>query len=650
MQKMSDDLFKIKTKEKNEEEKSSTTGSKNPNDSNKSNAYHKINEMDLFEEINTKDEKKTQSRNNTSRANQRLDILDDAFAMDDLFGLDDGVDFPQSEVLDDRGDSIKSSFNPNTSEIIDRGEEVCFNPNISQKESTPSKSTSTSPKKSTPSKSTSTSKKDFKKDLENNAKTLLDSLYVNQRNSDNPHKTHESRKECSSLDHKSEASFSPGSSPKDYFNSNTSANTDKCKDVCFNSNTSTDTDKCKDVCFNSNTSTDIDKCNDVCFSQSDNLSQDHSIKKEKRDEKGKAPLYSSKDNTPLAKGYDIPKKEEQSKEEKFKEKFKERSKDKSEEKRHSPDVSMKTRASSIGDYIDKIKEKIATESPGEKLNSTKEENGDNVTIEDKIYTGLETGCNVALDMMEGAGENLAFRLKRGATSIFSSFQNKMLKKKFKRNDNIIQYGDFMFYEMEDELMLYRYIGVDTEIKIPSYVEGMPVSYLEKNFLRFNAIKSIGRGLSIDRIQDISMESIQDNLFNIKSVQLPSTLKILPAKVFSGCKRIDELVIPESVTLVQPNAFVGCRPTRIIFLGEAPKQLQDSNLAKVHIYCKQEHFDSFFKLMRNYDDYIANKTIKERYLRLRNKILNSKDTSKWERMRRATDISDESLIKGLHNVN
>lgn len=581
MQKMSDDLFKIKTKEKNEEEKSSTTGSKNPNDSNKSNAYHKINEMDLFEEINTKDEKKTQSRNNTSRANQRLDILDDAFAMDDLFGLDDGVS---------------------------------FSPDPSTKESTPSKSTSTSPKKSTPSKSTSTSQKDFKKDLENNAKTLLDSLYVNQRNSDNPHKTHESWEECSSLDHKSEASFSPDSSPKDYFNSNTSTDTDKCKDVCF--------------------------------SQSDNFSPGTFPKKEKKDEKGKAPLYSSKDNTPLAKGYDIPKKEEQSKEEKFKE----RSKDKNEEKRHSPDVSMKTRASSIGDYIDKIKEKIATESPGEKLNSTKEENGDNVTIEDKIYTGLETGCNVALDMMEGAGENLAFRLKRGATSIFSSFQNKMLKKKFKRNDNIIQYGDFMFYEMEDELMLYRYIGVDTEIKIPSYVEGMPVSYLEKNFLRFNAIKSIGRGLSIDRIQDISMESIQDNLFNIKSVQLPSTLKILPAKVFSGCKRIDELVIPESVTLVQPNAFVGCRPTRIIFLGEAPKQLQDSNLAKVHIYCKQEHFDSFFKLMRNYDDYITNKTIKERYLRLRNKILNSKDTSKWERMRRATDISDESLIKGLHNVN
>ena len=322
----------------------------------------------------------------------------------------------------------------------------------------------------------------------------------------------------------------------------------------------------------------------------------------------------------------------------------------SQEKTSFADVSMKTRSSKVGDYIDKIKAKLATETPGEKLNKTKDENGDEVTIEDKIYNSLETGCNVALDLMEGAGENLAFRLKRDITSLFSSFQNKMLKKKFKRNDNIIQFGDFMFYEMGDELMLYKYVGINTEIKIPSYVEGMPVSYLEKNFLRFNAIKSLGRGLSIERIQDVSVESIKDNLLNIKSVQLPSTLKILPSKVFAGCKRIDELIIPASVKIVQPNAFVGCRPTRIIFLGEAPKQLQDSNLAKVRIYCKKEYFDSFFKLMRNYDDYLTDKNVKREYLDLRKKKLGSEDTAIWERMIRATDISDESLIKELHNVN
>ena len=89
----------------------------------------------------------------------------------------------------------------------------------------------------------------------------------------------------------------------------------------------------------------------------------------------------------------------------------------SQEKTSFADVSMKTRSSKVGDYIDKIKAKLATETPGEKLNKTKDENGDKVTIEDKIYNSLETGCDVALDLMEGAGENLAFRLKRGATSL-----------------------------------------------------------------------------------------------------------------------------------------------------------------------------------------------------------------------------------------
>ena len=90
--------------------------------------------------------------------------------------------------------------------------------------------------------------------------------------------------------------------------------------------------------------------------------------------------------------------------------------------------------------------------------------------------------------------------------------------------------------------------------------------------------------------------------------------------------------------------------RIIFLGEAPKQLQDSNLAKVRIYCKKEYFDSFFILMINYDYYLSDKNVKREYLDLRKKKLGSEDTAIWERMIRATDISDESLIKGLHNVN
>mgnify|MGYP000159906640 FL=1 len=68
------------------------------------------------------------------------------------------------------------------------------------------------------------------------------------------------------------------------------------------------------------------------------------------------------------------------------------------------------------------------------------------------------------------------------------------------------------------------------------------------------------------------------------------------------------------------------------------------------FANAENFDSFFKLMRNYDDYLTDKNVKREYLDLRKKKLGSEDTAIWERMIRATDISDESLIKGLHNVN
>ena len=73
-------------------------------------------------------------------------------------------------------------------------------------------------------------------------------------------------------------------------------------------------------------------------------------------------------------------------------------------------------------------------------------------------------------------------------------------------------------------------------------------------------------------------------------------------------------------------------------------------AEMATFANAENFDSFFKLMRNYDDYLTDKNVKREYLDLRKKKLGSEDTAIWERMIRATDISDESLIKGLHNVN
>lgn len=293
------------------------------------------------------------------------------------------------------------------------------------------------------------------------------------------------------------------------------------------------------------------------------------------------------------------------------------------------DISMKTRTSKISKLIDFINKNKKVEGPGKQL---KNEQSDNLFTDDSPFSTIEDACDFFTDCTEWACESIAFWGKRQCTCLFSSFQNKMMKKKFKRNDNIIRYGDFMFYEMNDELMLFKYVGVDTQIIIPSYVEGYPVKYLEKGFLRFNRIKSVGRGFSTENIQQTSMDSIIDNFFNIKSIQLPDTLAILPSNVFKGCKRIDEIIIPESVEIIQPNAFKGCRPTRLIFLGEAPKQLENCDLSKVKIYCNHEYFDSFYKLIDNYGAYISSENVKKDYLKLKDsmtKIHRTSDVRNYE---------------------
>lgn len=293
------------------------------------------------------------------------------------------------------------------------------------------------------------------------------------------------------------------------------------------------------------------------------------------------------------------------------------------------DISMKTRTSKISKLIDFINKNKKVEGPGKQL---KNEQSDNLFTNDSPFSTIEDTCDFFTDCTEWACESIAFWGKRQCTCLFSSFQNKMMKKKFKRNDNIIRYGDFIFYEMNDELMLFKYVGVDTQIIIPSYVEGYPVKYLEKGFLRFNRIKSVGRGFSTENIQQTSMDSIIDNFFNIKSIQLPDTLAILPSNVFKGCKRIDEIIIPESVEIIQPNAFKGCRPARLIFLGEAPKQLENCDLSKVKIYCNHEYFDSFYKLIDNYGSYISSDNVKKDYLKLKDsmtKIHRTSDVRNYE---------------------
>ena len=59
--------------------------------------------------------------------------------------------------------------------------------------------------------------------------------------------------------------------------------------------------------------------------------------------------------------------------------------------------------------------------------------------------------------------------------------------------------------------------------------------------------------------------------NFESITLSSSLKVIPAEAFKGCRRLTKLVIPASVTEIRDNVFSGCSLLKdVVFLCPAPK--------------------------------------------------------------------------------
>ena len=94
----------------------------------------------------------------------------------------------------------------------------------------------------------------------------------------------------------------------------------------------------------------------------------------------------------------------------------------------------------------------------------------------------------------------------------------------------------------------------------------------------NKLRVFGGAIYNEKLKSIvlpnSVEELGDAPFsnsNFESITLSSSLKVIPAEAFKGCRRLTKLVIPASVTEIRDNAFTGCSLLKdVIFLCPAPK--------------------------------------------------------------------------------
>ncbi|MCR4710156.1 MAG: leucine-rich repeat domain-containing protein [Clostridiales bacterium] len=117
-----------------------------------------------------------------------------------------------------------------------------------------------------------------------------------------------------------------------------------------------------------------------------------------------------------------------------------------------------------------------------------------------------------------------------------------------------QYGDWTYVLKKDgSACLYKYEGSDTELIIPAKIEGHPVTELYETFHRNESLIKV----TIPESVTMTCRSFY-GCPNLETVIIKGNkLKKLGNGTFSGCKKLKEVTLPESLTVIEEYAFSEC---------------------------------------------------------------------------------------------
>ncbi len=118
---------------------------------------------------------------------------------------------------------------------------------------------------------------------------------------------------------------------------------------------------------------------------------------------------------------------------------------------------------------------------------------------------------------------------------------------------ICNYCDYDYEIINNEITITGYNGSDTEITIPAYIGGYPVTSIG------DAAFFCSRVTSVVLLR--GMQSIGNNSFkeahNLLSITIPDGLKSIGDYAFEGCRKLELITIPSSVTNIGECAFILC---------------------------------------------------------------------------------------------
>ncbi|MBO4216486.1 MAG: leucine-rich repeat domain-containing protein [Clostridia bacterium] len=147
-----------------------------------------------------------------------------------------------------------------------------------------------------------------------------------------------------------------------------------------------------------------------------------------------------------------------------------------------------------------------------------------------------------------------------------------------KGNEVLKNDSFRYSVVDGYVVIDKYIGSDTDVVVPSEIEGKTVKVVgESAFISSTAkVKSIVFADTVEVLENnvclglttletvvfgSSLKTVGDNAFylcsSLKSMTLPSTLESIGILCFAGCDSLTEIIIPQSVASIGNKAFSSC---------------------------------------------------------------------------------------------
>ena len=137
--------------------------------------------------------------------------------------------------------------------------------------------------------------------------------------------------------------------------------------------------------------------------------------------------------------------------------------------------------------------------------------------------------------------------------------------------------DFEYREpyREEGIVLRKYTGQRSYVKIPKQINGRQVVGLEASFYGCDFIK----GVFIPQ----GVESVGYNTFNgcgrMTAISLPDSIKTIGEKAFESCIKLKKIMIPDSVEEIGDYTFLGCEDLEKVKLPSNLKVIRQGTFAQ-----------------------------------------------------------------------